>query len=132
LNRHTLLHLTNDLLVEETSGLLVERAVNGDNITLTQELVEVLNSSAANLLLDLGLKGLVIEVKQFLAVEWLKTTENTLSDTANRDGTDDLVLEIKLVLGHGGHVPVTPLNLLVSRNEVADKSEDGHDDVLGD
>lgn len=59
---HTLLHLVQDLGVEETSGLLVERAVDGDNITLSQELVKVLDSSAANLLLHLGLERLVIEV----------------------------------------------------------------------
>lgn len=110
----------------------MERAVDGDNITLTQELVEVLNSSATNLLLNLGLEGLVIEVEQFLAVKWLETTEDTLSDAANSDGTDDLVLEIILVLSHGSDVPITSLNLLVSRNEVADKGEDGHDDVLSD
>jgi hypothetical protein len=117
---HTLLHLAENLLVEETSGLLVKGAVDGDNVTLAQELVKVLDSSAANLLLNLRLEGLVVEVKQFLAVERLETSEDTLSDTANSDGTDDLVLEIELVLGHSSDVPFTSLNLLVSGNEVAD------------
>lgn len=129
---HTLLHLAENLLVEETSGLLVKRAVDGDNVTLAQELVKVLDSSAANLLLNLRLQGLVIEVKQLLAVEGLEAAEDTLSDTANSDGTDDLVLEIELVLGDGSDVPFTSLDLLVSGNEVADKGEDGHDNVLSD
>lgn len=110
----------------------MERAVDGDNVTLGQELIKVLNSSAANLLLNLRLEGLVVEVEQFLAVKGLETAEDTLSDTANSNGTNDLVLEIELVLGHGGDVPFTTLNLLVSGNEVADEGEDGHDDVLSD
>lgn len=130
--RRTLLHLGDQVLVKETSGLLVERAVDSDNITLSQHLLEILNTSAADLLLYLGLEWLVVEVKELLAVERLKTAEHTLANTANGNGADDLALEVVLVLGDGGDVPVTAFDLLVSRNEVADQSEDGHDDVLGD
>ena len=110
----------------------MEWAVDGDNVALRQHLLEVLHTPAANLLLLLGRQRLVVVVEQLLAVEGLQATEDTLTDTANSDGTDDLVLEIVLVLGDGSDVPVARSNLLVGRDEVADEDEDGHDDVLGD
>jgi hypothetical protein len=126
------LHLGDEVLVEETAGLLVERAVNGDNVTLGEHLLEVIDAAAANLLLGLGGEGLVIVVKELLAVEGLETAEDTLTDTADSDGTDDLALEVELVLGHGSNIPVTVLDLLVGGDEVADEEKDGHDDVLSD
>ena len=110
----------------------MERAVDGDNVTLRQHVLEVLDPPAANLLLDLGRQRLVVEVEELLAVERLQPAEHALADTANGDGTDDLVLEVVLVLGHGRDVPVAGLDLLVGGDEVADEDEDGHDDVLGD
>lgn len=110
----------------------MQRAVDGDNIALRKHLLEVLNATAANLLLRLGREGLVVEVEQLLAVEGLETAQNTLANAANSDGTNNLVLEVVLVLGNGGDVPVTSLDLLVGRDEVADEGQDGHDDVLSD
>jgi hypothetical protein len=130
--RHTRLHLGDQVLVEQTAGLLVERAVDGDDITLGQHLLEGVDSAAANLLLNLRLKRLVVEVEELLAVEGLETAEDTLTDTADSDGTDDLALKVELVLGGSGNVPVTSLDLLVGRDEVADQDEDGHEDVLSD
>jgi len=126
----TLLHLGDQLLVEETASLLVEWAVDGDNIALSQHLLQAVNTSAANLLLLLGAEWLVVEVEELLAVEWLESSENTLTNTTNGNGTDDLALKIVLTLGDGGNVPVTSLDLLVGGDEVADEDEDGHDDVL--
>lgn len=128
----TLLHLGDQVLVEQTTGLLVERAVDGDNIALRKHLLEVLDTTAANLLLLLGRERLVVEVEELLAVEGLETAEDALTNAANSNGADDLVLKIILVLGHSSDVPVTRLNLLVSGNEVPDEGQDGHDDVLGD
>lgn len=127
-----LLHLGDEVLVEQTAGLLVERAVDGDNVTLCEHLLEVLNAAAANLLLDLGAQGLVVEVEELLAVEGLETAEHTLTNTADSDGTNDLVLEVVLVLSDLSDVPVTAGDLLVGGDEVADESEDGHDNVLSD
>jgi hypothetical protein len=127
-----LLHLGDELLVEETLSLLVQRAVDGDNITLGKHLLKVLNTAAADLLLLLGAEGLVVEVQELLAVEGLQPPEDTLTDTADSDGTNDLVLEVVLLLGDGGDVPLTTLDLLVGGDEVAHKGEDGHDDVLSD
>ena len=110
----------------------MQRAVDGDNIALCKHLLEALNTTAANLLLLLRGKGLVVKVEQLLAVEGLETAEHTLTDAADGNGTNDLVLEIILVLRNGSDVPLASGNLLVGGHEVADEGEDGHDDVLGD
>lgn len=109
----------------------MQRAVDGDNITLGEHLLERVDTTAANLLLNLGGQRLVVVVEQFLAVEGLQTTQDTLTNTADGDGTDNLVLEIVLVLGDGSNIPFTLGDLLVGGDEVADESQDGHDDVLG-
>lgn len=87
----TLLHLVDGFLVKQTSSLLVEGAVDGDDVTLGEELVKVLDSSAANLLFNLGPKRLVIKVEELLAVEGLETSENTLSNAADGNSADHLV-----------------------------------------
>ena len=102
----------------------MERAVNGDNITLSQHLLQIGNTSATNLLLNLWLKRLVIEVQQFLAVEWLETAENSLTNTTDGDSSDDFAFEIVFVLSHLGDVPISILNLLVGGGIVADEDED--------
>lgn len=127
-----LLHLGDQLLVEETFGLLVKRAVDGDDITLGEHFLESVNTTAANLLLNLGAQGLVVVVEELLAVEGLETTQDTFTDTANGNGSDDLVLQVVFVLGNGSNIPVSVADLVVCRDEVADKSEDGHDNVLSD
>lgn len=129
---HTLLHLADQLLVEQTTGLLVQRAVDGDNITLGKHLLQILDTPAANLGLLLRGQGLVVVVEQLLAVKRLETAQDTLADTADGDGADHLALEVELVLGSGGDVPLAGLDLLVGGHEVAHEGEDGHDDVLGD
>jgi len=128
----TLLHLAEQLLVEHAAGLLVQRAVDGHDIALRQHVLEVLNSPATNLLLLLGSQTLVVKVQQLLAVEGLQPAEDALADTANSHGTDDLVLQVVLVLGDGRDVPVAGGDLLVGGDEVADQDEDSHDDVLSD
>lgn len=129
---HTLLHLGNEVLVEQATSLLVQGAVDGDNVTLSKHLLEVLDATGTNILLNLGAKGLVVVVEELLAVEGLQTAEDTLTNTADGNGTDDLALEVELVLGDGGNVPLTVADHLVGRDEVADEVEDGHDNVLGD
>lgn len=128
----TLLHLGEELLVEETASLLVQWCVDGDNVTLGEHLLEVLDTSATNLLLLLLGKWLVVEVQKLLAVEWLQAAEDTLTNSANGDGADNLALEVVLVLGDLSDIPVAAGDLLVGRDEVADEGKDGHDDVLSD
>lgn len=110
----------------------MQGAVDGDDVALGEHLLEILDAAAANLLLLLGRQGLVVVVQQLLAVEGLEAAQDTLADAADGDGADDLALEVELVLGGGGDVPVAGLDLLVGGDEVADEDEDGHDDVLGD
>ena len=109
----------------------MQRAVDGDNVALTQHLLKVLNSSAANLLLLLGAERLVVEVQQLLAVEGLQSAEHTLTNTAHCNSSNNLVLEIELVLGHSRNVPVSGFDLVASWNEVADEGQDSHNDMLG-
>lgn len=128
---HTLLHLGNQILVEQAAGLLVQRAVDGDNVALAEHLLEAIDSPGADFLLDLGLERLVIEVEELLALERLQSPQDTLADSANSNRTHDLVFQVVFVLGDLRNVPVPALDLLVGRDEVADKGEDGHDDMLG-
>lgn len=125
-----LLHLGDEVLVEQTLGLLMERAVDSNNVTLGEQLLESVDAAASNLLLLLLGQGLVVEVEKLLAVEGLEAAEDTLANAADSDGTDNLALKIELLLGSVGNVPLTTLDLLVGRDEVADENEDGHKDVL--
>jgi hypothetical protein len=109
----------------------VQRAVDGDDVALGEHLLEVVDAAAADLLLLLGRQGLVVVVQQLLAVEGLEAAQHALADAAHGHGADHLVLEVVLVLGGGGNVPLAGLDLLVGGHEVADEHEDGHDDVLG-
>lgn len=110
----------------------MQRAVNGDNIALSKHLLEVLNATAANLLLLLRGQRLVVVVEELLAVKRLEAAENTLANAADSNGTNNLVLKVVLLLGNSSDVPVAALDLLVSGDKVADEDEDGHDDVLSD
>jgi hypothetical protein len=128
----TFLHLRDQVLVKQTSRLLVQRAVNCDNVALCQHLLEILNPSAANLLLLLRAQRLVVEVQQLLAVEGLETPQHTLANTANGHCAHNLVLQIVLILRDFRDVPLTRGDLLVGRNEIADEGEDSHNNVLSD
>jgi hypothetical protein len=129
--RHTLLHLGDKLLVEQALCLLVERAVDGDDVTLCQHLLQVLDPPAPNLLLLLRGQGLVVKVQEFLAVKRLQAPEHSLSDASYCNGAHNLALEIVLVLRNLCDIPLAGLDLLVGRHEVAHQSQDGHNDMLG-
>lgn len=109
----------------------MQRAINGNNIALRQHILQILHSSAANLLLKLGLERLVVEVEQLFAIESLQSPQDTLSDAADSDGTNDLILKVILAFCDGGNVPVSSCDLLMSGDEIADEDEDGHDDMFG-
>ena len=107
-------------------------AVDRYNITLGQHLLEALDTPASDILLNLGLEWLVVEVQQFLAVKGLQSSQHTLANTTNSNGTNDLVLKIIFILGSSRDVPFTGLDLLMCWDEVSDEIKDGHDDVFGD
>ena len=125
------LHLGNEVLVKEAARLLVQRAVDGDDVALGEHLLEVVDAAAADLGLLLGAQRLVVVVEQLLAVEGLEAAQHALADAADGHGADDLALEVELVLGRLGHVPAPGLDHLVRGHKVAHEDEDGHDDVLG-
>ena len=128
----TWFHLVEQLLVEQTARFLVEWAVDGNNITLAEHVLEILDSPAADFLLHLLGERLVIEVEEFLAVEGLQAAKNSLTNATYGHGADHFVLEIVLVLSHFGHVPITTGDLFVRGDKVADEHENGHEHVLGD
>jgi len=108
----------------------VQRAVDGDDVALGQHLLEIVDAATTNLLLLLGRERLVVEVQKLLAVEGRQAAQDALTDAADGDGADNLALEIELVLSSGCDVPLTGLDHLVCRHEVAHEDEDGHDDLL--
>lgn len=108
----------------------MQRAVDGDDVALGQHFLQVIHTSASNLLLNLRFKGLVIEVQQLLAVEGFESSQHTLANTPNSDCTYDLVLKVIFVLSNSGDVPVPTSDLLVSWNKVANKGKDSHEDML--
>lgn len=126
----TFLHLADQVLVEHALRLLVQRAIDGHNITLPQHLLQSVHPPAPDLLLYFGLEWLVIEVQQLLAFKRLQSSQDPLADPAYGNGTDDLVLEIVLALGHASDVPAPVCDLLVRGYEITDQDEDGHDGVF--
>lgn len=130
--RYTFLHFGDEIFVEETPGLLMQRAIDGHDIALRQHLLQILNASASNLLLQLRLKGLIIKIQQLLAIKRFQPPQNAFTDATDGHGADDFVLEIVFAFGDGGDVPIALCDLFVGGDEVADEDEDGHDDVFGD
>ena len=108
----------------------MQRTVDGDYITLSQHLVQVIYASTSNLFLNLRLERLVVKVQQLLAVKWLESSQHAFANTPDSDRAHDLVLEIVFVLRNGGDIPVSTRNLLMSWNKVANEGEDGHENML--
>ncbi len=110
----------------------MQRAVDSNHVALCQHLLQIHDTPASNLLLDLRLQWLVVEVQQLLAVEGLQPSQDSLSNAPNRDGADDFAFEVVFVLGGGGDVPLALDNLLVGGHKVAHQHKDRHDDVFRD
>ena len=126
----TLLEVLEELGVDEAACTLVQGAVHGNNVALRNEALEVFDPASVDSLGGVfGERGVVV-VKEFLAVEGHETLQDTVTNTASTDGSDDLALQIECVAGDVRHLPVTTLDHLVSRDKVADEEEDAHDDVL--
>ena len=102
----TLLEVLEELSVDETLGALVEGRVDGDDVALGDELLEVLDAAGVDGLLELGRELVVVEVEVLLAVEGLETLENAVADAASADGANDLALDVEGVAGDVGDLPV--------------------------
>ena len=105
--------------------------VDCNHIALGQHLLQSVHPSATDFLLDLRLEWLVIEIQQFLAVERLQSPQDTLANATYGNSPNNFTLQIELVLGSVCNVPISSLDLLMRRNEVADKDQNSHNNVLG-
>ena len=128
----TLLEVLEQLGVDQSTGTLVKRAVDSDNIALRDELLEVLDAARLHSLGSGSGERSVVVVEELLGVEGLQTLENAVADATSTDGPNDLALHIKGVAGNVRDLPVTALDHLVGGDKVADEEEDAHDDVLCD
>lgn len=108
----------------------MQRTVDGDNVALTQHLRQVVDTSASNLFLNLRFKRLIIKVQQLLAIKWLESSQHTFANAPNSDCTYNLILEVIFVLSNSGDIPVSARDLLVSGDEIANKGENGHENML--
>lgn len=109
----------------------MQRAIDSDNITLSEHLLQIFHTPAANLFLNLRFERLIVEVQQFFAIKRFQSSKHTLSNSSDSNSAHNLVFEIIFTLGYGSDIPAATGNLLMGRNEVAHKNQDGHDDVLG-
>lgn len=122
----TRLHLADEFFVEETTSLLMKRAVDGDDITLRDHVLKFLHSSSLDSLGRLSREASVIEPQKLLAIEGLQSLQDSVPDSTTAYGTDNLTLEVKGITSNFGNVPVVGLDLLVSWNKVANQKQDGH------
>ena len=127
-----LLEALEQLRVHEPARALVQRAVDSDDVTLRDELLEVRHAARADgLARGVGQRRVVV-VEELLAVEGLEALEDAIANATSADGADDLALEVKRVTRDVGDLPVATLDHLVRGHEVAHEQEDAHHDVLRD
>lgn len=127
-----LLEVLEQVGVDEPAGALVEGCVDGDNVTLRDHLLEVLDAARPDCLLAVGREVGEVEVQVLLGVERRESLEHTVTDAARADRADDLALEVERVARDLGDLPVTACDLLVRGHEVAHEEQDAHHDVLSD
>jgi hypothetical protein len=110
----------------------MQRAVDSDHVTLTQHLLKSIHASASNLFLNLGFQWLVVKIEKFLAVKWLKSSKNALTNAADSNSTYNFSFQVIFILCRACHIPVSGFDLFVCRDKVSNKVENGHDDMFGD
>ena len=101
-----------ELGVYEAAGAFVQRAVDGDDVALRDELLEVLDAARTDLLLGLLGEASVVVVEELLAVEGLEALEDAEADASSTDGANDLALKVVRVAGDVRDLPVTALDHL--------------------
>ena len=106
----------------------MKRAVNCDNVALSEHVLEILKSAATNFLLGLSGKGLIVKVKEFFAVEGYETSQDAFTNAADTDSSDHFAFDIEGVLGNGGDIPISMGDLFVGGDKVTDESKNGEDD----
>ena len=124
----TLLHLGDECFVEHAFCLLVKRTIDGDNISLTEHFLKRFNATSTNFFLGFGTEGLIVEVKKFLAIEGYEASQDTFTDAADTDSGNNFSFDVERIFGNCGDIPITPCNLFVRRDKVANESEHGKND----
>lgn len=112
------LHYVELLLADKTAGILGQRAVQGDDVGLAQQSLEI-NASAVQLLFKLLGHRVRIVVQEVLALPALKALENHAADIAAADDADDLVAQLVGVVTPGPAVPLALLAAAVDHGEAA-------------
>jgi len=126
-----LLKVLQELGVDEAARPLVQRAVDGDDVALRHEVLEVVDAARLDGFGSGGREGCVVVVEKLFAVEGQETLKDTVTDAASSNGADNFALQVECVPCNVGDNPVTALDHLVRRHKVPHKQEDAHDDVLG-
>ena len=108
----TRLEVLKEVSIDEVSGTLVQRGIDGDDITLRDEILEIFYSGSIDCLLSLRGKTVVIVVKKALGVEGLQTLKHTVANSASADGTDYLALKVERIASDVGDLPITALDHL--------------------
>lgn len=80
-----LLEMFEQVSVDEALGPLVQRGVDGDEVALSDELLEVVHSADANLFLEVIRKAVVVVVQQLLGVERHETFQDTVPNPIRPD-----------------------------------------------
>ena len=122
------LHYVELLLADKTAGILGQRAVQGDDVGLAQQSLEI-NASAVQLLFKLLGHRVRIVVQEVLALPALKALENHAADIAAADDADDLVAQLVGVVTPG---PAVPLALLAAAVDHAQTTHAGEHERNGE
>ena len=109
----------------------MQRAINRDNIALRKHIFQLIHSPASYFFLHFWLQGLIIEIQKLFAVKGLQSPEDSLSNPAHCHCPNSLPLEVVFTLCDRRDVPITPGDLLMGRDEVADQHQNRHDHMLG-
>ena len=108
----TLLEVQKQVLVDQPASALVEGRVDGDDVALGYELLEVFDAARTEGRLGRGGERVVVIVQELLAVERLQTLQYALANAAGTDGADNLALKVICVAGDLRDIPVAALNHL--------------------
>lgn len=127
-----LLEVLEQVGIDKAVSTLVEWAVDGDNITLRDHLLEIRDVARTNLLLRIGRESGEVVIQVLLGVKRHEPFEHAVANTTCTDHADGLALEVKGSTCDVGDLPVAALDHFMGRHEVVNEEQDAHDDVLCD
>eukprot|EP00050_Salpingoeca_kvevrii_P005681 m.285082 g.285082 ORF g.285082 m.285082 type:complete len:437 (+) comp11291_c0_seq1:127-1437(+) len=125
------LHLLDHFLVEHVLCLRVEGAVDGHDVADLDKALGVLVPGEVEFLLDLGREAVAVGVVK-LDIKGVEAAQDRKANATGSNSANVHTLDIIGALDAVGDVPAALADNLVRWDVVADKTEDHHDDVLGD